>query len=302
VTLVLLTAIGTGVGLVGVIVALRRRTASLDGILAGLRHDQEMAQRLAGTSVAESRWRVDHQLGVFVATTVWSHSRHRHDLAQRLALCGVSLEQICTRCVLGAMVGAVLPLVMWGVVSVSALHLSTYVPLWVSLLAGIGGALVPIVRLAGVLKQRRRHSGRVICVFLDLVILGLAGGMGIEGALLAAAELGESDLSRQMFAALCAGRESGDPPWTCLARLGDKLGIDELGELAGAAALAGTEGAKVRATLAARVDTIRRHELAKAEAEANAITERLFMPGVLLLVGFLLFVGYPAFARIVSGL
>jgi Flp pilus assembly protein TadB len=142
----------------------------------------------------------------------------------------------------------------------------------------------------------------VICVFLDLVILGLAGGMGIEGALLAAAELGESDLSRQMFAALCAGRESGDPPWTCLARLGDKLGIDELGELAGAAALAGTEGAKVRATLAARVDTIRRHELAKAEAEANAITERLFMPGVLLLVGFLLFVGYPAFARIVSGL
>ena len=38
-----------------------------------------------------------------------------------------------------------------------------------------------------------------------------------------------------------------------------------------------------------------------AEAEANALTERLFLPGAFLLVGFLLFVGYPAFTRIASG-
>jgi tight adherence protein C len=79
------------------------------------------------------------------------------------------------------------------------------------------------------------------------------------------------------------------------------LGIDELSDLAAAAGLAGTEGAKVRSTLAARAATIRRHELANAEAEANALTEKLFIPGVFLLIGFLVFVGYPAFTRIALG-
>ena len=31
------------------------------------------------------------------------------------------------------------------------------------------------------------------------------------------------------------------------------------------------------------------------------MTERLFLPGALLLLGFLLFIGYPAFSRILTG-
>jgi hypothetical protein len=31
------------------------------------------------------------------------------------------------------------------------------------------------------------------------------------------------------------------------------------------------------------------------------MTERLFVPGALLLLGFLLFIGYPAFHRILGG-
>jgi hypothetical protein len=104
-----------------------------------------------------------------------------------------------------------------------------------------------------------------------------------------------------MLAALSLCRDSGDPPWEALTRLGEELGIEELGELAATAGLAGMEGAKVRATLAARAATIRRHELANAESEANALTERLFIPGAFLLVGFLIFIGYPAFTRIASG-
>jgi hypothetical protein len=86
-----------------------------------------------------------------------------------------------------------------------------------------------------------------------------------------------------------------------LSRLGHTLGIDEFGELAATVGLAGMEGAKIRATLAARAASIRRHELANAEAEANALTEKLFIPGTFLLVGFLIFIGYPAFTRIASG-
>jgi len=109
-------------------------------------------------------------------------------------------------------------------------------------------------------------------------------------------------VSRRLFAALSLCRDTGEPPWEALARLGKTLGIDELGELAATTGLAAMEGAKVRTTLAARSASIRRHELASAEAEANALTERLFLPGMFLLVGFLIFIGYPAFTRIASGL
>ena len=83
--------------------------------------------------------------------------------------------------------------------------------------------------------------------------------------------------------------------------LGVDLGVSELEELAAAVGLAGQEGARIRSSLAAKASTARRHELAEAESEANTVTERLFLPGVLLLTGFILFIGYPAVARILGG-
>jgi tight adherence protein C len=75
-----------------------------------------------------------------------------------------------------------------------------------------------------------------------------------------------------------------------------------LEELAAAVGLAGAEGARIRLTLAAKAKSIRQHDLAEAESDANAVTERLFLPGVFLLVGFLVFIAYPAVARISAGL
>jgi Flp pilus assembly protein TadB len=138
--------------------------------------------------------------------------------------------------------------------------------------------------------------------FLDLVVLALAGGLGIEGALHAAAGISDSPVSLQLVGALDVARDSGDTPWEALAGLGRELGVTELVELASAVNLAGTEGARIKSTLAAKAASIRRHELAEAETDANTITDRLFIPGVLLLVGFLIFIGYPAVARLSAGL
>jgi hypothetical protein len=77
--------------------------------------------------------------------------------------------------------------------------------------------------------------------------------------------------------------------------------VPELVELATTVQLAGTEGARIRQSLTARAASLRRHEQAEAESAANAMTERLFVPGALLLLGFLLFIGYPAFQRILGG-
>ena len=78
--------------------------------------------------------------------------------------------------------------------------------------------------------------------------------------------------------------------------------MDELSELAASVALAGAEGAKVRASLAAKATSIRSHALADAQADAEAMSERMSLPVVVLFAGFLLFVGYPALAHVLTGL
>jgi Flp pilus assembly protein TadB len=133
------------------------------------------------------------------------------------------------------------------------------------------------------------------------VVLSLAGGVGIEGALLAASQVSSDWAARRMGRALLRARESGESPWSALGRLGDELGVPELVELSSSLQLAGTEGTRIRQSLSARATSLRRHEQAEAESAANTTTERLFLPGALLLVGFLLFVGYPAFSRILGG-
>ena len=300
-TLVVMLALGAGVGLMGVVAGLRSRRSSLQGVLTGLSAEPIVEGRPEPAPWRRDIWRVDQRAGLWLARSVRDRGVFDRELSTRLALANSTLEDVAMRCVVCATLGFLLPFVAWVVVIVGGLQISLMVPLGSAALLGLGGALLPVATLNAEAKRGLRHARRVICSFLDLVVLGLAGGMGIESALFAAAQLGQNVVSRRMVAALSLCRDSGEPPWEALARLGEMLGVDELSELAATAGLAGMEGAKVRATLAARAATIRRHELANAEAEANALTEKLFIPGVCLLVGFLVFIGYPAFTRIASG-
>ena len=106
----------------------------------------------------------------------------------------------------------------------------------------------------------------------------------------------------QLRRALEEARLTRTPPWGPLGRLGQALGVDELSELAASVALAGAEGARVRASLAAKATSIRSHALADAQADAEAMSERMSLPVVVLFAGFLLFVGYPALAHVLAGL
>ena len=78
--------------------------------------------------------------------------------------------------------------------------------------------------------------------------------------------------------------------------------IAELRELAATVSLAGDVGAKVRDSLAAKAATLRSRGLAEIEEAANAANERMSLPVVLLVVAFIVFIGYPAVFRIIHGL
>jgi tight adherence protein C len=301
-TLVVIVALGAGAGLVGIVSGLRSHMPSLEAVLSSLREgERSPSAGRQGWSDAGQR-RIDLQMVGYVATSVRESRLFSRQLSTRLALTDTSLEDLTARCIVGAAAGLLVPVVTWVLMAAGGMGAPLGVPLAAGLVFGIVGVLLPVAELHADAKRARRHAKAVLCSFLDLVVLGLAGGMGIESALLTAAQLGENSVSRRMVRALSLARDAGEPPWTALARMGEALGIEELGELAAAAGLAGMEGARVRSTLVARAASLRRHELAYAEAEANALTERLFMPGAFLLIGFLIFVGYPAFVRISSGL
>ena len=122
-----------------------------------------------------------------------------------------------------------IPAAAWALLITAGVHVSVLPPVATGVLLGIGGACIPIAELNAQARRGRRHARRVICSFLDLVVLGLAGGMGIESALLAAAQLGRNVVSRQMVSALSLARDTGEPPWAALARLGASLDIEEFG-------------------------------------------------------------------------
>jgi tight adherence protein C len=70
--------------------------------------------------------------------------------------------------------------------------------------------------------------------------------------------------------------------------------------LAASVSLAGTEGAKVRTSLAAKAGALRTHQI--TDAEGNATAERMSLPVMLLFLGFLAFIAYPALTQVLSGL
>jgi tight adherence protein C len=304
VTLAIVSAAGLAAGIMGMFLALRQRRLSVYDVLSHLTLDpgpvSANGRSKSGRS-GSARLRADRLVGARVAVSMRRRQIVGERLGTRLTLVGMTLEELCAQCVLSATVGFLLPAVSCSLMAAGGVRLSFVIPVWIGLIGGLIGAGFPVVVLESTVKRARRAAIRVVCSFLDMVVLGLAAGMGIESALMTAAQVGDTDISRRIFAALSGSRDTGEPPWEALFRLGSSMGISDLCEIASTAGLAGTEGAKVRSTLAARAASVRRHERAVREAEANAITEKLFLPGALLLLGFLVFIGYPAFTRIASG-
>jgi tight adherence protein C len=296
-----LTAVGLTVGLLGLMSALHPGRRSLSVSLQVLEADR---QGDLSTSPERQRagLRLDRHLSENLARFISEREELRSRLNPVLTITGTTIQSLCGEVVLGTLLGFLLPAIFWAVLAAGAGPVPLAVPVWMGVLFAAVGGLLPLARLHSRADRARRSARRLIGSFLNLVVLSLAGGMGVESALQASARIGEDVISRRILNALTLAQDSGLPPWEGLDQVGRDLGLVELTDLSAVVRLAGAEGARVRATLAAKAGSIRRRDLADAEARANSVTERLFLPGVLLLVGFLVFIAYPAVSRISSGL
>jgi len=183
-------------------------------------------------------------------------------------------------------------------------RLGVDIPPVLALTVALCGALLPgavfFERIKKEAAGARRTFSYALSSYLDLASVLLAGGAGSETALTAAAATGRSwsfDLIRR---ALESARIERTPSWRAFGALGKEYGIVDLERLAGSMQLAGEQGAKVRISLAAQAEALRTRQIAEIEAEAQAATERMGVPTVLLFVGFIALLGYPALNLVIG--
>lgn len=199
-----------------------------------------------------------------------------------------------------AMIGAFGGALVALVVVAAGVRLPPVVSLVILACGPIGGAALFLERLSKRAEQARRTFSYALSSYLDLASVLLAGGAGSETALIAAATTGDSWSFTMIREALETARAGRTPSWRAFGDLGRRLGVVDLERLAGSMQLAGEQGAKVRLSLATQADALRTRQIGEIEAEAQAATERMGIPTVLLFVGFIALLGYPALDLVVG--
>ncbi len=200
------------------------------------------------------------------------------------------------------LVGLIVPALAQGVLGVAGLPLSVQFPVAGGITLGLLGFLLPDLHAHAEARKLRAGFRHALSAYLDLVWVALAGGAGVDSALRDSVVIGRGWAFAQLDRALSTARMTRTTPWASLRQLGDELDVTELSELAASGSLAGTEGAKVRQSLAAKAAALRAHQLTDAESSAQAATERMSLPVMVLLLGFLTFIIYPAITQVLNGL
>jgi tight adherence protein C len=217
-----------------------------------------------------------------------------------LEILGRSLEQHLSAKLMWALGGLLAPNVIVAVWWSAGLVVPLAVPAAGSLLLAAAGFMVPDLAVATAATQRRADLRRVLSCYLDLVHTSLAGGQGIGQSLERAAHVGTGWGFDMIQASLQHAKDSGTSEWEAFAELGKRTRMPELVELGGALGLVADEGSKVRASLAARASTLRKRRLAEMEGEAKTADQSMLLAQLVLAVGLMLFIGYPAMVAATS--
>ncbi|MEU7171483.1 MULTISPECIES: type II secretion system F family protein [Micromonospora] len=195
---------------------------------------------------------------------------------------------------LAVLAGLVLPPVAMAVLVTSGVTFASGMPVWASLAGAAGGWWLAESTVHAEAGRRRDELRYALSAVLDLVVISLAGGAGLEQTLDHACADSHGWAAQRLHRAVDTARLLRVAPWQALGQLGADTGVIELQELAATMSLAGSEGARIRDSLTIRAATLRAHQAAALEARANAATERMSMPVMLLAAAYMLFLLYPA--------
>jgi Flp pilus assembly protein TadB len=177
---------------------------------------------------------------------------------------------------------------------------STVVGLLAVVVAG-ASFLAPDLAARSAATEHRAELRAATSALADLAVMGLAAGAGSTGALTSALEHGTGRAPERIRAAVHAATLRHRPPWEGLEAVAAETGVRELAELAASLRLGGASGARTRTSLTAKASSLRARRLAEAEAAAHAATERMTVPTMVLVGGFLVLICFVALTHVMAG-
>ncbi|MFE0457739.1 type II secretion system F family protein [Kitasatospora sp. NPDC058965] len=263
--------------------------ARIDALRAGGAPAPAAAITAAG---AQERFvgRIGPKVAAFYAKQGWTLHSQRTNLALLDKPVDVFLAQKVLFAAAGLLVGPLISLVLWE----TGFANSALTPVWLTLVAIVGCFFLPDAELATEATKVRAQYQRAVSVYMTLVHLNLAGGAGLPEAMKAAAESSNSAPMVRIRHALVEARLQGIPQWQAPGRLGEAIGLPDLVDLTSTLSLVAEDGAKIRQSLKARAETLRRRDIARMESTAGNNGQSMLVAQMPLVAGFLVFLGYPA--------
>jgi tight adherence protein C len=288
---------GIGLGLLITGIGMWPSRPSLGSSLAPLRGGAAAA---LGAPQPPSGWR--SEVGRNVADLLSLLGMRFGSLAPDLAITGKTIEWLCAEKLLGVVGMLLVVPASTALLGLVGFSLPWQLVIGAMLLLAALAFFLPDQNLREEAAKRRRSFRHATSAYLDLVAISLAGGAAAEEALRAALAHGEGWAFERLRNALRDAQLAGSSPWEALGRLGTELNVRELVELASSVSLAGTEGATIRRSLVEKAASSRSHQLAEAETESASATDRMILPLVVLLLGFIVFILYPSLTRVLTAL
>ena len=249
-----------------------------------------------GTSASSLQTRV----GQALATQLTRRGIEQTTLEQDLALTGQDLPEVMGRKAVLAVAGFLLTLVTFVALAATGVVLPLGSPLVLALVVAAGFYVLPNLDARQRAAARREDFRRALGAYLDLVALEMAGAAAPAQALTSAARVGAGWPMALLRDTLYRATRSGKDQWTALTELGERIGVAELRDLGALVRLVEHDGARVRATLSARAATMRRRELADAEGKAAERDVSMSVAQLVVVAGFVVFLGYPAVVNVLG--
>lgn len=296
ITIVLLGAL-FGAGLTALVYGLHRPRPTLAELVAAV--DAPPPPPLLGTAPETDEWAT--RLGQHLVPLVRALGLPTASLKADLEVCGKDVDRHLAGKATCALAGLVTP---WLACALAAFGMGTGTGWWLPLSGSLALAVllffVPDLTVRKQAAERRREMRHTLSLVLDLTVIALAGGAGVHQALTQAVDAPCGWAAGKLRHALHIAQLTRTSPWPHLGDLGRHLAVGDLTELAATLNLAGTEGAKVRGSLAAKARAMRRRRISEADGAAQAATEQMSLPVVVLFAAFLLLIGYPALAHVLT--
>ena len=199
-----------------------------------------------------------------------------------------------------AAAGLFAPAVLSMVLAAAGVTLPLLVPAWASVSAAAVAFLLPDVHLRQRAAVLRREFRVAVGAYLDLVAMRMASGAGLAEALTDAASVGSGPSFAHLRGALADARTDGLSPAASLGRLGEELHLPDLVDTATRLSLVDSTGAQAQASLRAQAASLRDRELTDAQGRANERSQSMLVAQVVLGLGFIVFLGYPAVAKVLA--